>query len=97
MVLLKIFKEEKMKNRKKYDEVFKAKVVLTYGSTLIRHYLYRIISTLFKKAKLKRFFELVQKWYDDIDVNIDTDLNFAEIDNKEKKIRIFRRSSSREL
>ena len=45
-----------MKNRKKYDEVFKAKVVLTYGSTLIRHYLYRIISTLFKKAKLKRFF-----------------------------------------
>ena len=35
--------------------------------------------------------------HDDIDVNIDTDLNFAEIDNKEKKIRIFRRSSSREL
>ena len=28
MVLLKILKEEEMKNRKKYDEVFKAKVAL---------------------------------------------------------------------
>jgi len=48
--------------------------------------LYKIISPCFKKKKLRRFYELVQEWFDEIDKNLESGINLPVLENMEKRI-----------
>ncbi|MBA7510619.1 hypothetical protein ES705_02605 [subsurface metagenome] len=48
-----------------------------------------IISPRLKRNKLKRLYELIQNWYDEINQNLEKGLNLSLLNNKENKITQF--------
>lgn len=51
--------------------------------------LFKYILPYLKWRKLRRFYELVQDWFDEIDRNLESGINLSVLDNKEKKISFY--------
>lgn len=64
-------------------------IALILSTFLSIYAIYKIFSPFFKRKKLKRYFELVQDWYDEIDKNLETGINLSILNNKENKITSF--------
>lgn len=64
-------------------------ISLIFGVFLSGYAIVKILSPFFKRKKLKRFFELVQDWFDEIDKNLETGINLSILNNKENKISFF--------
>ncbi len=59
------------------------------GLIAIYEFIKKIIIPKFRKSKLKKLYQMLKEWFDEIDIHLNNGLNLDLLNNKENKIRSF--------